>query len=69
MQQGDTELNDRFLKLFKVNAQTLELAGGEHIFCSEQLEGSSVSSDNNKKAIERFKAVLFMKQSDPGRYR
>eukprot|EP00957_Ditylum_brightwellii_P092445 7039743-Ditylum_brightwellii.AAC.1 len=26
MQQGDTELNDGFLKQFKVNAQTLELA-------------------------------------------
>eukprot|EP00957_Ditylum_brightwellii_P061817 4691401-Ditylum_brightwellii.AAC.1 len=33
MQQGDTESNDGFLKQFKVNAQTLELAGGEHIFC------------------------------------
>eukprot|EP00957_Ditylum_brightwellii_P192170 14628501-Ditylum_brightwellii.AAC.1 len=61
MQQGDTESNDGFLKQFKANAQTLELAGGGHIFCSEQLEGSSLSSNNKKKAIERFKAVLFMK--------
>eukprot|EP00957_Ditylum_brightwellii_P164426 12518304-Ditylum_brightwellii.AAC.1 len=61
MRQGDTNSNDGFLKWFKVNAQTLELAGGEHIFCREQFEGSSLSSNDKKKAIERFNAVLFMK--------
>eukprot|EP00957_Ditylum_brightwellii_P162202 12350762-Ditylum_brightwellii.AAC.1 len=61
MQQGDTESNYGFLKQLKANAQTLELACGEHIFYSEQLEGSSLSSDDKKKAIECFKAVLFPK--------
>eukprot|EP00957_Ditylum_brightwellii_P115436 8804478-Ditylum_brightwellii.AAC.1 len=53
---------------FKANAQTLELAGGEHIFYGEQLEGSSLSNDDKKKAIERFKAVLFLKRLDSTRY-
>eukprot|EP00957_Ditylum_brightwellii_P182853 13928433-Ditylum_brightwellii.AAC.1 len=40
---------------------------GTH-FYSEQLEDSSLSSDDKKKAIERLKAVLFLKLSDSARY-
>ena len=69
MRQGDIEPNDGYLIRFKSNVQSLELAGGEHIFTSEKIEGGSFAEDNAKKAaMERFKAVLFMKRSDTGRY-
>eukprot|EP00957_Ditylum_brightwellii_P058808 4458361-Ditylum_brightwellii.AAC.1 len=61
MRQGDTESNDGFLKRFKANAQTPELAGGEHIFCSSQLEGDSLSHNKKKETVEQFMAVHFMK--------
>eukprot|EP00957_Ditylum_brightwellii_P004364 330947-Ditylum_brightwellii.AAC.1 len=56
MRQGVMESNNGFLKLFKANAQTLELAGGEHIFCSSQLEGDSLSDNKKRAAVEQFKA-------------
>ena len=43
MRQGATESDDEYLTLFNARAQSLELAGGGHIFCSP---------DILKKAIE-----------------
>eukprot|EP00957_Ditylum_brightwellii_P170658 12990386-Ditylum_brightwellii.AAC.1 len=61
MRQGDPESNDGFLKRFKANTQTLELAGGEHIFCSSQLEGDSLG--DNKKGRQLNNSRQFISSS------
>ena len=68
MRQGDTESNDSFLKRFKSNVQSFELAGGEHLFHGEKLEGKLTDDKEKKEASERFKAVLFVKRADMNRY-
>lgn len=71
MRQGATESNDNYLKRYNSNLQTLELAGGEHIFCSPQLTDKSIdtmSDDEIKEEEDKFKAVCLLQRSDPERY-
>eukprot|EP00957_Ditylum_brightwellii_P111827 8529427-Ditylum_brightwellii.AAC.1 len=55
------------LKLAPAGIDSKSNKWGTH-FYGGQLEGSSSSSNDKKKAIERFKAVLFLKQLDSARY-
>ena len=55
MRQGDTESNDGFLRRFKSNVQSFELAGGEHLFHGEKLEGTLTTDKEKKEASERLK--------------
>ena len=44
-----------------MNAQTLELAGGEQIFCSSQLEGNSWTIEKNEYSRDE---VAWLKPDD-----
>ena len=72
MKQGDTESDVGYMKRFRVNIDTLVSAGGKHILCSPELaeaqDQNDIKDDERKKEESRFKAIIFLKRSDPGRY-
>ena len=71
MQQGGDESDDNFLKRFKANIDTLTSAGGEYILCSETIMdkvGTEPTDSERKFEEEKFKAVMFLKQSDKVRH-
>ena len=71
IRQGQTESDDNYLTRFNSKAKNLELAGGEHIFCSPTILGKSLdtaSPDEIKKENERFRAICFIQRADETRY-
>ena len=72
MRQGENESDTVYMKRFKIDLDTLIAAGGEHVLCSPDLM-EAVDKDNpSNKEIEteqnKFKAIVFLKRSDPSRY-
>ena len=72
MKQGETESDVNYMKRFHVNLDTLIAAGGKHILCSPELvqaqDKDKVTADEKKLEESRFKAIVFLKRSDPNRY-
>mmetsp|Transcript_11443 Transcript_11443/g.16184 ORF Transcript_11443/g.16184 Transcript_11443/m.16184 type:complete len:134 (-) Transcript_11443:1703-2104(-) len=61
IRQGENETNDDFLTRFKSMAETLKIAGGEHIFTSKEMLGvdnlNSATKDQKDKEKERLMAT------------
>ena len=72
MKQGQTESNEHYLERFKANVNTVELAKGDHIFCSDELllraYGDKPSDTEIEAEKDRSKAVLLLKNSDDRRF-
>ena len=72
MRQGDTESDVSYMKRFQVNIDTLIAAGGGHILYSPELvdakDKTSITEDEKTLEKSRFKAIIFMKRSDPNRF-
>ena len=70
--QQPNESNSAFLTRFKSMAQTLTIAGGEHILVSTDMLGKDLSgatADEIRDEKERFLAMCFILRSDEGRYK
>ena len=61
-----------YMRRFKVNLDTLLSAGGRHILCSPELveavDKTSITDEEREKEESKFKAIIFLKRSDPMRY-
>lgn len=71
MRQGATESDDDFLTRFNARAESLELAGGGHIFCSPDILKKAiehVTTEEIKEEKERFKAICFLARADETQY-
>ena len=72
MKQGQSESNKHYLKRFKANVNTVELAKGDHIFCLDELllraYGDTPTDCEIETEKERCKAILLLKNSDDKRY-
>ena len=72
MKQGESESDSAYMKRFNVNCDTLVSAGGKHILCSPELADAIDKKNMSEKEVEveesKFKAMVFLKRSDPGRY-
>ena len=68
MKQGENEMNDNYLTRFKLWAEILKLAGGEHIFVSKEMLGIDdlgSATDKQKNAEkDRFIATCFILRCD-----
>ena len=68
MRQGESETNDDYLTRFKSSAETLNLAGGEHIFVSKEMlkvdDLSSTSKKEKNEEKDRFMAACFILRCD-----
>ena len=72
MRQGQFESNDSYLERFNSNIKTLEMAQGKHVLCATDLmdKNSDVpTAQEIRNEEEKFKAILFLKRSDEGRYK
>jgi hypothetical protein len=72
MKQGESESDSAYMKHFEMNVETLITAGGKHILCSPDLMEKEDEEPTAKEIdIEenKFKAICFIKRSDPNRYR
>jgi len=61
--QGQNESDDNYLNHFNSCLKNLELAGGEHLFCSPQILGKDLfkaSNDEINAKKEHFKAMCFI---------
>lgn len=68
MHQGQTESNDDYLRRFKSNLESLIMAGGGHFFYScviSSIEKHLATKKEIEAEEECFKAMCFLKQSDP----
>ena len=72
MKQGDRESDTAYMKRFKVNLDTLLSAGGKHILCSPELADCTDPKNMSEAEVDaeeaKFKAIVFLKRSDPHRY-
>ena len=70
MKQGQSESNEHYLECFKANINTVTLAKGDHIFCSDELlsraYGDKPSDQQIEAEKERSKAVLLLKNQMTG---
>lgn len=60
LKQCTNESNDTYFTRFKLSVETLNLAGGAHMFISDQILGMDIASVTNKELgaeRERFKAI------------
>ena len=48
MRQGDTEPDDDYLRRFRANSKTLDMAAGENFLCSMKLSGQSTLTIKEK---------------------
>ena len=72
MRQGATESDDDYLTRFNARAESLELAGGGHIFCSPDILKKAIeraTTEEIKDEKEIFKAICFLVRADETRYR
>ena len=72
MRQGQFESNDSYLERFNSNVKTLEMAQGKHVLCANELmdkESDLPTAQEIRNEEEKFKAILFLKRSDEGRYK
>ena len=71
MQQGEMESNDNYIKRFKSNLDTLIVAGGRHILCSQEIADKAGATATEKEVLvedKKFKAICYVKMGDPNRY-
>ena len=72
MKQGSDESDSACLKRFRVNLDTLCSAGGQHILCSPDLieaaDKDNITEEEKKAEENKFKAIVFLKRSDPTRH-
>ena len=72
MRQGENENDSAYMRRFKVNLDTLLSAGGRHILCSPELveaaDKKNITNEEREKEESKFKAIVFLKRSDPIRY-
>ena len=72
MKQGETESSVNYMKRFRINLDTLIAAGGKYVlYCPELVEmndKTNITEDEKKLEENRFKAIVFLKRSDPVRY-
>ena len=72
MRRGQFESNDSFLERFNSNIRTLEMAQGKNILCAMDLMEKATDkpmAQEIRNEEEKFKAILFLKRSDEGRYK
>jgi hypothetical protein len=72
MRQGEAESDSGYMKRFEMNVETLITAGGRHILCSPELmdkEEDEPTEDEIDVEENKFKAICFIKRSDPNRYK
>ena len=72
MKQGDSESDVSYTKRFRVKIDTLISAGGKHILYSPELveaaDKSNIKDEEREIEEKKFRAIIFLKRSDPGRY-
>ena len=72
LKQYGNESNDAYLTRFKSSCETLILAGGAHIFVSEQMMNKKIADATTKELVEekeKMKAIFFILRSDESRYK
>jgi len=72
MRQGENEHDSAYMRRLRVNIDTLLSAGGRHILCSPELieavDNKNIAEKEREKEESKFKAIVFLKRSDPVRY-
>ena len=72
MRQGETESDVNYMKRFRINLDILIAARGKHVLYSPELveanDKTNIIEDEKKLEESRFKAIVFLKRSDPVRY-
>jgi rubrerythrin len=67
-----SESDSGYMKRFEMNIETLIMAGGRHILCSPELmdkEDDELTKEEIETKENKFKAICFIKRSDPNRYK
>ena len=71
MCQGETENDSAYMRRFRASLDTLLSAGRRHILCSHELieavDMKNITDEEREKEESKFKAIVFLKRSDPVR--
>ena len=71
MYQSKEETDDDYMQRFRGNVENLCAAWGAHVLCSDDIMEKAYLVQKTKEKlteVERFKAVMFLKQSDKSRH-